>query len=279
VTSRERSAGKRVLALIALPIALLAACRGVASPPMAATPVLDASQPAAAAGARAMLAMDAGARLPNPAASAGAGGAATAGHAGAAQPPLRDAGAMQDEDAGPYIPPKPRCSDGVWQLAQGFLPAMPVDYIADRSFDAVGMVMVLSELGKACSGATNQAGCQASLSLPVQVGRHLVSTQGDSVRVWAFNAVPQLLGVVDTPAEALWYLLARGYTVPCGAKVAAHADRYEVRGVISPFINNGCGPVGAADAGAQPTATITVRRDGFVIDPNLDGPKVGCVVP
>jgi hypothetical protein len=148
-----------------------------------------------------------------------------------------DAG-VDDEDAGPWVPPDPTCVDGVWRLAPGFLVARHVDYVADRDNslpDAGGFPLgpppTLSSAGMACANATNHANCMLALQQPNQSGRQLVTTEGDNVRVWAGNAGRSLLGLLDTPSDALWYLVATSpYVAPCTAKIAASDGGYTITG-------------------------------------------------
>jgi hypothetical protein len=52
--------------------------------------------------------------------------------------------------------------------------------------------------------------------------RHLVTTAGDSVRIWGPGAAASsLLGVIDTPSEAIWWVSAMvgTYLVTCDVKV------------------------------------------------------------
>lgn len=138
-----------------------------------------------------------------------------------------DAGVDSDEDAGPWVPPDPTCVDGEWRLAPGFLVARRVDYVADRDsqlLDGGGFSMTvprtLSSAGMPCATATDRAKCDGALERPTALARHLVTTAGDNVRVWVGSASRTLLGLLDTPAEALWWVTASGpYRAPCSAKV------------------------------------------------------------
>ncbi|HKU39219.1 MAG TPA: hypothetical protein VJR89_13755 [Polyangiales bacterium] len=201
---------------------LLSACSNEPSNPAASAQLSDA-----AAGTQA------------PALAAGSGGRAEP-----PPPPPMDAGAnldagprptpdamvhvTDDDDAGPSLP-KPLCVQGKWQLAPGFLLAQRVDYVADRDPDFSApnpdgsfTPRVLSSAGKACASATDKAKCEASLALSPQAGRHLVTTAGDSVRIWAQGpGASAILGLIDTPSEALWWVSALGgnYLITCDVQV------------------------------------------------------------
>jgi hypothetical protein len=215
-----------------------------------------------------------------------------------------DAGAdeLPPADGGPWKPVDPTCEDGEWLLAQGFLPAKQVDYIADRDMRFVdpgaGMMagfggaggaagapqpapipsspvpVVISEAGMACANARDRAKCEAALKLSTPFGRHLVSTSGDAVRVWPFPGALQLLGAIDTPAEAVWVaLLARGNVV-CSATVTEEEESYVVGGLP----NFSCPSL--PDGGFVNNAKTRVGRDGFIQDIYTDGGLAGpCPTP
>ncbi|HET6338820.1 MAG TPA: hypothetical protein VFG30_36625 [Polyangiales bacterium] len=189
-------------------------------------------------------------------AAAGSGGAAGSAGMAATDPPhvgppapedastpamldaALDAG-MDDDDAGPWVPPEPTCVDGLWRLAPGFLVARHVDFVADRNSllpDAGGFALgeppTLSSAGMACANARDKEKCRTALAQPNQFGRHLITTEGDSVRVWAGASGRALLGLLDTPSDALWYLTANGpYLAPCTAKISPSDGGYTVEGV------------------------------------------------
>ena len=202
--------------------ALLGACsNGESNPPA------PGSSPDAAAGMHAALPQAGKGAEPPPPPPVDAGPKLDAG-----PPPTADAmvHVMDDEDAGPWEPPDPVCVQGKWQLAPGLLLAQRVDYVADRELDlnsALGgdgtlKTVLLSSAGRACFTATDKPKCEAGLALPVSANRHLVTTAGDSVRVWAAGgAAAHLLGLIDTPAEAIWWVSAMvgTYLITCDVKV------------------------------------------------------------
>jgi hypothetical protein len=167
-------------------------------------------------------------------------------------------------DAGPWVPVAPECVAGEWHLAGGFLPARPVDYIADRdmrgSTDS-GMFVepnsvphVISSAGMPCANARDRAKCEADLVLPTPLARHLVSTEDDGVRVWQSDVRP-LLGSLDTAAEALWWIMvAQGLQVPCDSSVVEVDGGFHVQGRLA----IGCT---LADGG-YPAQTLLVRPTG-----------------
>lgn len=179
-----------------------------------------------------------------------------------------DAGLAPPVDAGTFVPPEPTCEDGHWNLAPGFLPAMRVDYIADResSFTPGGPdgtptgpePRVLSSVGVPCANASDRARCEAQLKVPIQVNRHLLTTAGDSVRVWPFPSTLRLLGAIDTTAEALWVLAVQRGEQPCNIEIRRLDD--ESGYVFSKLQNFNCPPYD--DGGYAHTALFRVERDG-----------------
>jgi hypothetical protein len=173
----------------------------------------------------------------------------------------RDPVVSVDDDAGPWVPPDPVCVDGRWKLAPGFLLSRKVDYVADRDVvvtdgGAVGTV-TLSSAGVPCASATNMANCMAALAEPPGLGRHLVTTAGDNVRLWTVTAARTVLGLIDTAAEAVYWLQNNSiYEVPCTAKITPRDGYFELKGL---FFQGGC------NASSPPTLyTATVGSDGTV---------------
>lgn len=252
----------------------LSACSNESAPMSAPTTVTVPSAGAPAAGG-----------------SAGSAVEAAAGRASPSPPPPPDAGAptdpppigppaptdasmpvdagmsnVDDEDAGAAEPHPPTCADDTWKLAQGFRVARRVDYIADRTImfaapDSVQppVFITLSSAGTPCATATDRAHCMSSLDQNVPAGRHLVTTEGDNVRIWQGDPVRSLLGLVDTAAEAIWYATTTSvYAVPCTATVEA---------VDTGFVIHGARPgVGCslADAGMWDLDLLVTSADGFV---------------
>jgi hypothetical protein len=258
---------------------LFAAASCVAEPatfraPEASIPTLpDASQAAAPAASAA----DTGParRNPTPVMHADAGVLRDAAPADAGLP------SEADDDAGPYVPPDPKCVNDAWLLAPGFLPAKRVDYIADRTVDGF-TPSVLSSLGVPCATALDRANCQASLLLEVQLARHLLTTAGDSVRLWPPGAAAlEVLGAIDTPAEALWWLSAnRGYALTCATQFAKTERGIEVRNFMPP--PSPCqGAFPDLDASIPASAVATVLPNGEVNESWLDGGQAPapCTLP
>ena len=250
--------------------ALLLAAVGCASEPgsfrapEASIPTLpDASQAAAPIA----MAADTGPsnRIPLPVARADAGMPRDAAMADVGLPPIET-----DDDAGPYAPPDPKCVNDGWLLAPGFLPAKRVDYIADRAVDGF-TPSVLSSIGVPCATAVDRANCEASLALEVQLSRHLATTAGDAVRLWPPGpAALELLGAIDTPAEALWWLSAvRGYTTTCATQVTKTDHGIEVRNFTPPL--NPCQDFSMGlDSSTPRDAVAIVLPNGDVDEPWLD---------
>ena len=190
------------------------------------------------------------------------------------------------KDAGPWVPPDPGCGDdGRWLLAPGFLPAKRVDYIADREIafeegtgpdgtGAVGgsaaggvvpVVRVISSAGMPCANARNRDACEKGLKLPTSVGRHLVTTAGDTVKIWTFPGVLQLLGAIDTASEAMWVLTATRMEPSCKATIGHDDDGF----IVSGLPNFGCATM--IDGGPVANASSRVRANAEVSDIVVDG--------
>lgn len=151
---------------------------------------------------------------------------------------------VMEDDAGEWMPPDPVCVDGVWKLAPGFLLSRRVEYVADRETPIVdGMVqnvtILWSEAGMACASAKERERCLERTKFSGGIGRHLITTAGDTVSLWDRGAAIKLLGVIDTPAEALWWTFAQSvYLLPCDVRWEASKEGYHIRGALSTT----CGP-------------------------------------
>jgi hypothetical protein len=176
-----------------------------------------------------------------------------------------EAGFAPDSDGSTaWVPPEPRCVDGVWQLAPGFLLARKVDYVADRDqkFDSDGGGLVglqtYSSAGVPCASATNMASCMSALQEPTTgLGRHLVTTAGDNVRLWPLPSVRTLFGLIDTSAEAVFWASTNSiFQVPCAARITPRDGYFELKGL---FYQGGC-----ANTSPPTTFTATVGSDGTV---------------
>jgi hypothetical protein len=181
-----------------------------------------------------------------------------------------DGGLPEAADAGAFVPPEPKCVDNEWRLAPGFLPAIHVDYIADRDLRVADAgagqpmstqadLVVLSSAGEACANASDHARCESALALNPQLGRHLVTTSGDTVRIWPAPAL-RLLGEIDTSAEAVWTVLTSRGVVPCDAAVV----REDGGTVITGLPNWSC--TAFADGGIAQTASARVLPNGGIAD-------------
>ena len=180
-------------------------------------------------------------------------------------------------DAGPWRPPELHCNDGVWELAPGFLLAQPVDYVADRDFAATqpndpgvmivatGATRVLSSSGVPCANAHDRQACAAALALPSPVGRHLVTTHADTVKLWPLPAAHTLLGLIDTPAEALWWVSVNfGVALDCSVTVTRDNDVFTIGGVTNSFCS-------LSDGGVMDSHEVKVNEAGEFIQFQLCG--------
>jgi hypothetical protein len=132
----------------------------------------------------------------------------------------------------------PACVDGVWRLAPGFLVAHQVDYVADRDDEPSGTAAAQTEIprtlsfaGVACANASDVERCRRALLEP-NPGRHLLTTAGDSVKIWSAMFARELLGRLDTPSEVLWWVsVTPQFRTPCDATVHEHDAGYLVSGL------------------------------------------------
>lgn len=193
------------------------------------------------------------------------GGIPDASPADTGAPVIKDAASdpvvSVEDDAGAWVPPEPTCAGGRWKLAPGFLLSRKVDYVADRDvvFLDGGMTAsdTLSSAGVPCASATNKPGCMTSLAEAPSFGRHLVTTSGDSVRIWPLSAARGLFGLIDTPAEAVFWIQTNSmFSVPCTATITPRDGYFELKGL---FNSGGCAAI------APPLVfTGTVGSDGTV---------------
>jgi hypothetical protein len=184
-------------------------------------------------------------------------------HALPAASALSIAACAADASGGQFaLPPEPELlhvceNQQLWPLAPHMLLARDVDYLAD-----VKSGVRLSERGSACSSASHPDECQASVRSAPLPARMLLTTEGDTVRVWPSNAAAVLLGEIDRLEEALWMAEASGYTVPCESVIMREQGVY----VISRAQRAGVSQLGcsAATLGmalrVAPNAEITERN-------------------
>jgi hypothetical protein len=180
-----------------------------------------------------------------------------------------------DDDAGSWVPPDPECVGGEWRLAPGFLLAKKVDYVADRTTFVLdgGMLddktTTLSSAGMACASSSDKERCQAGLALPASdQGRHLVTTAGDSVRLWNAGVAGNLLGQIDTKSEAVWWSIMRGsYILPCNVKVELGDGGFTVSGAVS----SACGPI--PDPSTHRPLNLWVGKTGELLESGLQDPN------
>jgi hypothetical protein len=133
-----------------------------------------------------------------------------------------------------------RCdAPNVWRLASHFRLTRDVDYIADRIGNEI-----ISESGKACVRASDRAQCEAALALAQDdpsmfkaIGHHLVTIEGDSVRLW-FPPALSLLGEIDTTAEAIWLAFGQGFDVPCDS--AVYDTGHDTFGITGDLMGASC---------------------------------------
>lgn len=109
-----------------------------------------------------------------------------------------------------------------------------------------------------CASAMDRERCLSIVRTPGGMGRHLLTTAGDDVRLWNADVALRVLGRIDTKAEALWWLIATGgYLVPCGVTIEETKFGLMITGVYSTT----CGVVQnhthrPLDVRVEPTGTI-----------------------
>jgi hypothetical protein len=114
--------------------------------------------------------------------------------------------------------------NGGWTLADGFELARKVDYIADREGGTV-----VSSRGMPCAAGVDPTGCEAQLeTIEPSDARNLQTTDHDAVQRWDTGSATGVLGPIDTVEEAIWLVLASGYTVDCDAKLIKSGDVYQL---------------------------------------------------
>jgi hypothetical protein len=142
------------------------------------------------------------------------------------------AAATHDVDAA--TPVRPECSGEGRGLAAGFTLTQPVDYVATRwsgCKDTNGCpVDVLSSAGEPCATASDVPACRKALARPGHFA-HLATTQGDTVRTWNDEQMLELLGPIDTIAEAIWLVRSKGFGDPCDVTIREEADGVYVDGL------------------------------------------------
>jgi hypothetical protein len=184
-----------------------------------------------------------------------------------------DAASAEGGDGGarPPMTATLRCDGTDWELASGFALERDVDYVADRNADGD----VLSEVGEPCASADDRAQCLSAYELGMSnlVGRHLLTTESDIVRLWQNPAVLMLFGEIDTPHEALWLVSTSDYATPCAeTHVLPTARGFEVRKAHRG--DETC------PTGDRATATVLVTADGTLDELSfVELPDQGCVVP
>jgi hypothetical protein len=143
----------------------------------------------------------------------------------------------------------PGCEDGEPDLVDGFTLERDVDYISDRFGETL-----LSEEGTPCEGAVDMDLCLGALDGAALPFRHLVTTEGGTVRVWESGSAVALFGQVDSVAEAAWMANALDYFVPCDVQVDETFDLFVLDGVEARW---GCST-------AQAIVTLSVSPEGQV---------------
>lgn len=187
-----------------------------------------------------------------------------------------DGEALQPQSEAGWKPIKAKAgcdAPNVWRVVKHFHLARDVDYIADR----IG-TMVVSESGEPCASASDPEQCKTDLetvpgdpNMFGQLGHHLVTIEGDSVRIWVPPSVHALLGDIDTPAEAIWLAMGSGYNVNCDA--AVFDTGHDGFGIAADRPDESC-------ANGRAALDLQVNAQGVVVEgePILDAGSA-CVQP
>ena len=144
----------------------------------------------------------------------------------------------------------------------------------------MALARVLSSVGTPCNDADDRAECESALALPTPFGRHLVTTEGGAVKLWSAFQARALLGVLDTEAEAIWWLEATTpYAAPCDAKVTKEDFGYLIDGI---GFNNHCElgmPAPTPTPAEADQGTVAITSDGTVtiIVPPFTSGVGGCM--
>jgi hypothetical protein len=187
------------------------------------------------------------------------------------------------------------CPDGGQRTAPlDVAPATPVDYLG--LYESGGYLpteagvpqgRVLEEVGTACSGAQDVPSCLTSLGAataglvlsescggpPYGCQHYILTTSGDTVRVWLPDEYAALFGTIDTADEAR-LLVHQGtfmgrWVAACGS-VGAATDGYDVVGTR---MTQDCSPM------VNRRAHVHVASDGTVtlVRSNIASVTGGCV--
>jgi hypothetical protein len=192
---------------------------------------------------------------------------------------------------------QPACSDGGVPTHPFDLNlASPADYVGLYETDglqgpveagAAPVIRMLQERGTPCSGATDEAACLAALEAatiglsleqscggPPYACQHFVlTTSGDTARLWTPDDYPELLGTIDTAEEARLLtndLTFTGRWVAACSSVRATASGYDVVGTR---MTQDCAPIVSMreHVHVDPDGTVTLVRT------NVASVTGGCV--
>jgi hypothetical protein len=144
------------------------------------------------------------------------------------------------------------CEDSQPQLAPHLRLARPVDYVADQAFG-----QILSSVGEPCSHALDRVKCEAAVQMPYPGGRQLLTTEGDDVRVSLGMGALDMLGEIDTNAEALWLAAATGRLVTCTSSAEQTEDGFRLTGVSSSGLCPNREPV---------PVELEIRSSGLIVE-------------
>jgi hypothetical protein len=164
--------------------------------------------------------------------------------------------ACTGNDFEPVAEMAPACANGRLALIEDLQLERDVDYIGDYELG-----VLVDSKGAPCSGALQAERCAETLELAMQNNEHvrvLITTLGDTARLWTPQSLVSLFGEIDTASEAIYLASSFGYAFDC---------KTEVTRVAAGFLLTTAGTLGGGCAGIPfPADRLEVTREGVVND-------------
>lgn len=141
----------------------------------------------------------------------------------------------------------PTCDEAHrWQAVRGITTATPRTHLLAGGAAMSGEPFLLDEVGERCADAVSSETCEAEVLAALRSrSRIIVSTDGGTLtRFIGRDGAVELLGAIDTPADALLRAWSAGYDMVCGA--VGRAAVREVEGgfeVIATQMTEDCDPI------------------------------------
>lgn len=168
----------------------------------------------------------------------------------------------------------PLCRDGRLVLIEDLGLERDVDYLGDYENG-----VLLGSKGTLCSGALQVERCEEAFELASMANGHaraLITTEGDTARLWGAQSVISLFGEIDTVSEAVYVAASLGYAFDCTMQVTVIQDGFRI--TTAGVTSGGCagtpfpadrlevtrqGVVSDGDSGATITTGMCAGRGGF----------------